>query len=295
MTVVRYAESRPQYLPAEVFPFGIRFIELGQDSVAYVDEGEGPALLFVHAGLWSFIWRDVVTELGSEFRCIALDFPGHGRSPATGSQEASIESYSSTLEAFVDALGLAELIPVMHDLGGPVGLGLAARRPELIRAMVFSQTFAWNPDQRLLRGMFRLMASKPIATLNRLTNILPRTTTSRFGIGRRLDRAAKRAFLGPYADRSKRGRFHELTASALSTGSYLDAIEETTRTTLNDRPTLSIFGQRNHPFGFQERLRATFADAEAVVVPKGAHFPMMDDPVLFADSVRGWCSGNELT
>ncbi len=63
---------RPAWLPRHQFPFTGRSVDLGGETVHYIDEGAGPALLFVHAGpAWSFIFRDVIAALRADFRCVA--------------------------------------------------------------------------------------------------------------------------------------------------------------------------------------------------------------------------------
>jgi haloalkane dehalogenase len=53
-------------------------------------------------------------------------------------------------------------------------------------------------------------------------------------------------------------------------------------------PLLTIFGERNDPLGFQPQWKEMFPDARQVVVPKGNHFPMCDDPDLVANAIRSW-------
>ena len=74
-------EIRPGWLPEQLYPFDLKTIKLADGNVVYVDEGAGPTLLFVNAGMWSFVFRDVITRLRDEFRCVTLDFPGYGLSP----------------------------------------------------------------------------------------------------------------------------------------------------------------------------------------------------------------------
>ncbi len=138
-----------------------------------------------------------------------------------------------------------------------------------------------------LRGMLRMMSNAPMRGLNRATNFMARSTVTRFGIGRNLSREGKKAFLGPYRDRSRRRLFGKLTRDALSVEGYLDVIERALRIHLNDRPVLTIFGPID-PFGFQDRFRQIFPTIRSVVIPKGFHFPMMDNPDLFADSLENW-------
>jgi len=72
--------SRPQWFPESVWPFQTAGLEYGGSMIAIAEVGQGPVLLFVHTGLWSFIWRDVMTRLRADFRCIGLDAPGTGQS-----------------------------------------------------------------------------------------------------------------------------------------------------------------------------------------------------------------------
>jgi pimeloyl-ACP methyl ester carboxylesterase len=80
-------------------------------------------------------------------------------------------------------------------------------------------------------------------------------------------------------------------ASTLADPDLTDDVTQAVATTLNHLPVLTIFGERNDPFGFQGRHAATFPDHHGVVVRGGNHFPMMDDPDLFATSVRDWHAG----
>ncbi len=280
-------ETRPDWLPESEYPFELRSIDVDGKTVVYIDEGEGPALLFVHSGLWSFVFRDVIVRLRENFRCLTLDFPGVGLSPGDEGAAPLIEESSVVLERFIDALGLSEITLVVHDLGGPVALGMAARRPELIKGLVLSSTFAWNPEGLGMRGMLRTMASAPMRGLNRATNFMARVTVTRFGLGRNLTRGGKKAFLGPYRERARRRQFHTLSGNALEIEPYLAGIEQALQSTLRNRPVLTIFGPMD-PFGFQDRYREIFPTIRTVEIPKGFHFPMMDDPHLFAEAVKEW-------
>lgn len=113
-------------------PFPRRSIEIDGRPIPYVDDGEGPVLLFVHAGTGSLLWRDVIVRLRGRFRCVALDVPDAGPSGS-----------SRILEAFVHTLGLRDVTLVVHDLGGPVALGAARRLDDRIRALVVTESFGW--------------------------------------------------------------------------------------------------------------------------------------------------------
>lgn len=278
---------RPDWLPEGLWPSRIRTAHPLQRPVAYTDEGAGPTLLLVHDGMWSFIWGQVIEHLKEEFRVITLDFPGSGLSPAAN-YPVGLEADSQLLEAFIEELNLTELNMVLHDLGGPVGVGLAARRPSLVQGFVFTQTFAWPPHMTSLRAMLRLVSSRPMTNLDVATNLVFRMTTTSLGVGRHLDNRARRAFLGPYRNRGPRRRFHTLMGSAHSELEYLEEVEDALRTSLSSKPVLTIYGENNDPFGFQRRFKEIFPKAEEMVVPRGNHFPMADAPEMFSDRLVGW-------
>ena len=281
------AVARPEWLPTDVYPFHLRGIELPSGQVTYVDEGEGPVLLFVHAGMWSFIFRDVITRLTDRYRCITLDFPGFGLSPG-GSDEQTLPALSRTLGEFVTALGLDDVTVVAHDLGGLTALGWAAGEPERVRGFVMANTFTWTPDGIGLRAMLSLMSSRTITALGAATNFVPRITSTWFGVGRHLDHRERAAFLGPFKDPAKRRRFHRLMRSALDETEYTARVDTAITAELHDRPILTIFGERNDMFGFQRRHEARFPNHRSLIIEKGNHFPMMDAPDLFAETVSEW-------
>ena len=277
--------ERPAWLPFEEYPFELRTIDLPAGKVAYIDEGQGSTLLFVHAGMWNFIWREVMVRLRSEFRVVAIDFPGFGLAGESRG-ELTLAELSQTLGVFVAHLDLTEVTLVAHDLGGPVALKAAATDPGRYEALVLTNTFAWEPDQRSLTAMLRTMGSRTLESFDVQTNFLPKMTS--FGIGRHLSRDGRSAFRGPYRDPARRRAIHRLMQSAIAGTEHMAQVEEATDGVLNDLPVLTIFGARNDPWKFQERIGAIFPDHEGHTIPKSYHFPMMDEPEVFAGLIRDW-------
>jgi haloalkane dehalogenase len=215
------------------------------------------------------------------------DFPGFGSSPDQG-DEPSLPALSRTLGEFVTALDLDNVTVVAHDLGGLTALGWAATESKRVRAFVMANTFVWTPHGAGLRLMLRLMSSRLITAFGAATNIVPRLTATWFGVGRHLDDRERAAFLGPFEDRARRRRFHRLMRSALDDTTNTTLVDAAITAELNDRPILTIFGERNDMFGFQRGHEARFPNHESLIIERGNHFPMMDDPDLFASTVANW-------
>ncbi len=277
---------RPDWLSDRAWPFEIRTAVIDGVMIAYTDEGSGPTLLLVHDGLCSYLWIHLIERLRRAFRVVTLDFPGSGLSADHG-RPPRLEEDSQVLEGFVSTLGLTDLTLVVHDLGGSVGLGFATRNPRSIDGLVLINTFAWPPTTPGLRGMLRLMGSRPLAALDSGTNLMAHATSSGFGVGRHFDREQKQAFVGMFRHRTSRKRFHALMASAIFENEYLSDVERHLER-LSTKPALTIFGKRNDPFRFQEKWREHFPDVEQMVIPGGYHFPMCDDPEGVAQRIADW-------
>jgi pimeloyl-ACP methyl ester carboxylesterase len=279
--------SRPAWLPERVWPFEGSSIEVDGSTIAFTDVGSGPVLLLAHTGMWSLVWRDMIARLAGEFRCIALDAPGTGRSGRLPSREIGLARASRAISAVVEALELKSFTLVAHDLGGPAGIAAAARVAERVNGIVAINSFGWRPSGPLFRGMLALMGSTPMREIDALTGFLPRITATSFGVGRQMDAESVKAFRAGVEPQARRA-FHSYLRDARHCDALYGEITAALGGALSGLPLLTIFGERNDPLGFQPQWKKLFPDARQVVVSKGNHFPMCDDPELVSESIRGW-------
>lgn len=282
-------QARPAWLPSSRFPFTTRFVRVRGALVHYVDEGSGPTLLLVSAGQWSFMFRDLILLLRPRFRCVALDFPGCGLSPVPAEHDPGVRANADVLAAFVDALDLDDVILLVHDVGGPIGLLVALARPQRVRALVVSNTFAWPlTDYPAVRRALRVLGSRPVGAVNDRTNALARLTATSYGVGRRMTAADRRIFRGPWRSRGHRRATQNIIAAARSVDAAMAQVEPRLGAVFADRPVLTLFGAKNDPYGWQARFQRIFPTATAVQIPDGHHFPFDDDPERYAAAVTAW-------
>ncbi|MBI5728026.1 MAG: alpha/beta hydrolase [Ignavibacteriales bacterium] len=107
------------------------------NTIAYYEAGEGETvLLFVH-GLASYLkaWIKLIPLLSSQYRCIAIDLPGYGKSTG-GVHEGSQKYYASVLNDFCKTLDLHGVNCVGHSMGGQIAIETALRFPNLFNKMV---------------------------------------------------------------------------------------------------------------------------------------------------------------
>ncbi len=113
-------------------------VEANGISLHFVEQGNGPAVLFCHGfpAIWSS-WKaqmDAVASAG--FRAIALDMRGYGESSAPG----DVEEYTpyqtvGDLVAILDAVGARTAVIVGHDFGANVAWNAAMMRPDRFTAV----------------------------------------------------------------------------------------------------------------------------------------------------------------
>ncbi len=279
--------TRPDWLGPDVWPFPRHALDVGGARITYTDVGVGPTLLFCHAGMWSFIWRDVITRLQSDFRCVAFDPPGSGLSERVATADRTLAAVRDTTTAIIEHLDLRGVTLVMHDLGGVAALAAASPRADRVSGLVAVNTFGWRPRGLVFRGMLALFGSAWMRGLDAATAWLPWAATTRVGIGRHLDRASRRAFRRGM-DREGRRTMHRLFASARRSPRVYDAAETALDEALADRPLLAVFGAWGDYLRFRPQWRRRFPQAREVTIRRGLHFPMCDDPDATAQAIAEW-------
>jgi haloalkane dehalogenase len=277
------APARPAWLTEECWPFSTAAVSVHTPAVAYTDTGAGPVLLFIHVGMWSILWRDVIVALRDRYRCVTLDAPGNGLS-ARPAGRPTLTGAADSIDGVVGHLGLDGITLVLHDLGGPAGLEAAARWPERVSGIVAVNTFAWRPSGTMFKGMLAFMGNPVVAEVDAHTAWLPRAASTRWGVGRRWDRLTRKAFRRGMG-RTQRRDFHRYMADARR---HDYDLVQSTLARLADRPVLTVFGERNDPLRFQPKWKRYFPEAEQLVIPKGLHFPMCDTPRAVADAIDTW-------
>jgi pimeloyl-ACP methyl ester carboxylesterase len=105
----------------------------------YEVEGDGPPLVLVHDhGSDHLTWDRVAPALTASFRVLRYDRRGHGRS-GSGVGAADRRRHEDDLAALVERVHDGPAYVAGDAFGGSVSLGLAARRPELVRALTAHQ------------------------------------------------------------------------------------------------------------------------------------------------------------
>jgi pimeloyl-ACP methyl ester carboxylesterase len=113
---------------------------------SYIDTGgPGRPALFVHGlATSSYLWRHVIEQLDGQRRCVAVDLPLHGRTPAAADQDFSLQGLARFVTDFCDALELTGIDLVANDTGGAISQAFAAGHPERLHTLTLTNCEAHN-------------------------------------------------------------------------------------------------------------------------------------------------------
>ena len=131
----------------DVYPFKSNFHKIKTYNYHYLDEGKGDPVVMLHGNpSWSFLYRNLILRISKTHRVIAPDHLGCGLSDKPPNFPYRLETHIDNLESLMLELNLNNITLIIHDWGGPVGLGFAVRYPKRIRRLVIlnSSAFSFN-------------------------------------------------------------------------------------------------------------------------------------------------------
>jgi haloalkane dehalogenase len=277
--------SNPELPPAvrELYPVEPHWLETPAGRMHYVDEGArdaAEAVVCVHGNpTWSFYYRNLIRQLAPHFRVIAPDHLGCGLSDKPQDYPYRLADHIENLERLVQKVEQKTVHFVVHDWGGPIGLGVAARLADRVGRLVVTNTAAFpGPCPARIR-VCRWPVAGPLLVrgLNGFAGPAAWMASTRG-----LAPAVKEGFLFPYrtwADRVAVQRFVEdipLEANHPSAPT-LRAVEAGLEQ-LKDKPMLLAWGMRDFCFtpAYLVEWRRRFPTAEVKEFAEAGHYVLED-------------------
>jgi haloalkane dehalogenase len=139
-----------------------RRVPVLDSHMAYVEVGVGAPIVFLHGNpTSSYLWRNVIPHLEASGRCLAPDLIGMGRSGKAAGGNYRLADHARYLDAWFEALGVANTTLVVHDWGSALGFDWARRHPDRVRALVYMEAIVlpltWNdwpePARKIFQGL----------------------------------------------------------------------------------------------------------------------------------------------
>ncbi|MGW6707274.1 haloalkane dehalogenase [Streptomyces sp. NPDC054956] len=281
------------------------------DSTIHYREAGSPAgvpMVFLHGNpTSSHLWREVLPAVGGPGRLLAPDLIGMGESgkPAI---DYTFDDHSRYLDAWIEALGLGEVVLVGHDWGGALAFDWAARHPGRVRGIAFTETIVkpmtWEEFPEGGRELFRAIKTPDVGEAmildeNGFMEVLPGS------VARPLDPRDLDAYRAPYPTRESRrpllrwarsmplgGEPAEVVARVAAYGDWLAKSPEVPKLLATFAPGPGAM-QGPETVEWCERNIAGLELARHDDVPAGHHTPE-DHPLLIAAAVADWAGRHGL-
>jgi pimeloyl-ACP methyl ester carboxylesterase len=271
-----------------------KYTEVEGHRICYVDEGEGPPLLLIHGLGGSMLnWEPVIDHFKNNYRVVALDLPGCGKSEIAEG-DYGLDFFARHILGLLAELGIERASVAGHSLGGLISLHLVLNHPDMVDNLILVDNAGSHHFPGILK---RALRSLPPSFLKRFLlffiSYLPRIHVFR--------RAAGVQNVNQYTD--------AMVANALAVADrgdryeYLGAYIETARSAINvsyrerlgeiSKPTLIVWGQNDlaisNRVGQEEnkKIKGSFL----VSIPRADHVVQLDQPEMFNTAVARFLAG----
>jgi len=153
---------------ASDFKYEKKFREILGKKMAYVEEGEGDPIVFLHGNpTSSYLWRNIIPYLIPYGRCIAPDLVGMGDSDKldrSGVNSYRFVEHRDYLEELLSELDVAtNVVLVVHDWGSALGFDWANRHREAVQGIAYMEalvrSMSWDEWPEPARGIFQSLRS----------------------------------------------------------------------------------------------------------------------------------------
>ncbi|MEW9699518.1 haloalkane dehalogenase [Paenibacillus sp. SI8] len=150
----------------ETFPYEKKRIQVFGLEMAYVEEGSGDPIVFLHGNpTSSYLWRNIIPYAQKFGRCIVPDLIGMGDSaklPDSGPHAYTFAQHRRYLDELLDQLGVSDRVTfVVHDWGSALGFNWSKRHPDAVRGIAYMEAIikprSWSEMPENGRKIFQTL------------------------------------------------------------------------------------------------------------------------------------------
>lgn len=278
-----------------------RYVEVNGKRMAYVEMGEGAPILFQHGNpTSSYLWRNIMPELASHGRCIAVDLIGMGDSEKLdnpGPDSYRYVEHRDFLFGAWEALGVNDNVTlVIHDWGSALGFDWASQHPDKVRGICYMEgipcPIRWDDWPEVVAPIFRGFRSEAGESMVLDKNVfvekvLPGSVLR--GLSDEEMAVYRRPFANPGEDRRPTltwprqipldGEPADVAEIAARYAAWLQE-SEVPKLFINAEPGAILVGRQ------REFARSLPNQVEVTV--RGTHFIQEDSPAEIASAIAEW-------
>lgn len=268
--------SELTWLDRNEYPFASHYFQTEYGRMHYLDEGQGDVIVMVHGTPeWSFVYRKLIKGLSKDYRCIAPDFLGFGLSDKPLSYGYKPEEQARMLEGFITSLKLKNIILIVHDFGGPLGLSYAIEQPDNVRKLVVMNTWLWSVKDDPFYARFSQLMKTPLGKLLYLQFafsprvIMKQAVADKAKFTKHIHQHYLKVFPTPESRRSTL----VYAKSLIDSDKFWSSLWER-RERIQDIPALILWGMKDIAFKEKDlqRLETVFKNVQTLRLENVGHF-----------------------
>ena len=286
-----------------VKPYGqLQYRDVNGKPMAYVDEGDGDAIVFAHGNpTSSYLWRNVMPHLEGLGRLVAADMVGMGGSDKlspSGPDRYHYAEQRDYLFALWDALDLGDKVTlVLHDWGSVLGFDWANQHRDRVQGIAFMEAIVapmtWSEfpgDVREVFQGFRSPAGERMVLEQNIfvEGVLPAQIQRQLS-DQEMDHY-RQPFANPGEDRRPTLSWPRNVPIDGEPANVVSVVEAySSWLAESDVPKLFINAEPGAILtGAQREFCRTWPHQTEVTVP-GVHFVQEDSPYPIGEALSSWC------
>jgi cis-3-alkyl-4-acyloxetan-2-one decarboxylase len=265
------------------YQFSSQYIEVGEHRLHYIDEGSGSVIVMVHGNpTWSFFYRKLIQLLSKQHRVIAVDNIGCGLSDKPQNYEYTLENHIDNLTSILMHLEIDKCSLILHDWGGAIGMGYAAKKTDSIEKIALLNTAAFrskNIPLRIALCRIPVLGEFLVRGLNGFAY-----AATYMAVVKPMDKLTRHYYLLPYNSWKNRIATHRfvkdipLHRNHPSYDKLVEVEEGLSKLRQLNIPMLILWGGRDFCFTkiFYDEWKQRFPDAEAHFFEECGHYLLED-------------------
>ncbi len=263
------------------YPFSPKLFQIEHHRLSYLDEGSGPAVVMLHGNpSWSFLYRNLITELKDNYRLIVPDHLGCGLSDKPQKYPYRLQDHIDNLEKLLCSLKIKKCYLIVHDWGGAIGMGWAGKYPEKIAGLVVLNTAAFRSRRIPLRiaiCRWPFIGQFLVRGLNGFAG-----AAVHMAVKRKMSKDAASGFLHPYGSWGDRvavyGFVRDIPLESTHPSWNTLVGVENNLSLLQEKPMLICWGGKDFCFNdlFYNEWKTRFPNAESHYFKDAGHYILED-------------------
>jgi 3-oxoadipate enol-lactonase len=254
----------------------LHFATNGGVTLHYRHRGSGKTLLaFANSLGTDFrIWRQVAPAFESDFATLCYDKRGHGLSDI-GAPPYAMDDHVDDLSSLIDHVGAKTVVVCGLSVGGLIAQGLAARRPEIVRALILCDTAHRIGTQDSWNTRIATVREKGLSAI--ADGVMKLWFTPTFHAERQAELAGCRNMLSRQPVEGYNG-----TCVALREADHTEIVKRISV------PTLCLVGDQDGstPPALVKSMADLIPGAEFAVIKDAGHIPCIERPAELVALIR---------